>query len=284
MDLETAAKELKLLAGREKLTAAELERAKELMRELKAVGMSNSEIVDLTGGRWSESTAKGYTRGVRTDAAQPWKSTTALFSQMLSENLTLENVSQAIAMKAEVENMGWSLNDLVAFMAEVKKEGTTVAELQQAADIEKEMEAAGTSPGEMATFVQQLKDGGIDVEAFAALFRKWQESGLTPADARSMLNHKSQLEEAGLDIDTESRIADAARKYGSPEGVFQAIQGYGTILELDEQIRKKREELEEISKALEGRRNEVNAAEKEARRLAKGDGHCRKAACSPQAA
>jgi len=98
VDLQSAARELKMLAGKERLTASELDRAKDLMVELKRLGMSNPEIVEVTGGRWSESTAKGYTKGVRTTDPERWKSTAALFSEMLSRNLTLAEVSQAITI------------------------------------------------------------------------------------------------------------------------------------------------------------------------------------------
>ena len=80
MDLESVARELKMLAARGKLTAPELDRAKDLMAQLKGMGMSNPEIVELTGGRWSESTVKGYTRGVQATDPESWRSTTALFS------------------------------------------------------------------------------------------------------------------------------------------------------------------------------------------------------------
>lgn len=65
MDLEAIARELKALASKEKLSSAELDRVKYLMVELKRLGMSNAEIVELTGGRWSESTVRGYTTGIR---------------------------------------------------------------------------------------------------------------------------------------------------------------------------------------------------------------------------
>jgi len=50
MELETIARELKALASREKLSPSELDRVKYLMVELKRSGMSNPEIVELTGG------------------------------------------------------------------------------------------------------------------------------------------------------------------------------------------------------------------------------------------
>jgi len=71
MDLESTARELKMLASRERLTASELDRAKDLMAQLKGMGMSNPEIVEITGGRWSESTTKGYTRGIKAADPEP---------------------------------------------------------------------------------------------------------------------------------------------------------------------------------------------------------------------
>lgn len=58
MDLESSARELRILASKEKLTASELDRARDLMVEVKRLRMSNPEIVEMTGGRWSESTVK----------------------------------------------------------------------------------------------------------------------------------------------------------------------------------------------------------------------------------
>ncbi len=59
MESESVAKELKMLASRERLTASELDRAKDLMIQLKGMDVSNPEIVELAGGRWSKSTTKG---------------------------------------------------------------------------------------------------------------------------------------------------------------------------------------------------------------------------------
>ncbi len=84
MDLESAVRELKMLASRERLSPAELDRARHLMVELKRLGMSNPEIVELSGGRWSESTVKGYTRGIYATDPEPWKSATASFSEKLT--------------------------------------------------------------------------------------------------------------------------------------------------------------------------------------------------------
>jgi len=260
MDLESAARELKMLASKERLTASELDRAKELMAQLKGIGMSNPEIVELTGGRWSESTTKGYTRGVRATDPEPWKSTTALFSEMLSQNLTLADVKEAVSITSELEGMGSSLGDVVSFMEDLKREKTNLGQLREAMDIKTQLEQKGTSFGEIAGFVKELEGEGVNVSAFVLLLRDWHEAGLTSADARSVLSYKAQLEQAGLDIDIVSHIAEAAGKLGGSGEVLEAVAKYGDLGELDQEVQNRREQLDNQATEMESRSRELDAA------------------------
>jgi|GEM_PF-7120393 len=223
MDLESVARELKMLAGKERLTASELDRVKGLMVQLKGMGMLNPEIVELTGGRWSESTTKGYTRGVRATDPEPWQSTTALFSEMLSKNLTLADVSKAVSIIAELEGVGSSL-------------------------------------GEMASFVEELEQEKVDVSAFVLLLRDWHEAKLTSVDARSALSYKAQLEQAGLDIDTLPHIAEAAGKFGGSGGVLEAVAKYGNLEELSQEAQKRQQRLDAQAAEMESSSQEIDAA------------------------
>ena len=171
MDFESTAKELKMLGSKEKTTASELDRAKDLMAELKGMGMSNSEIAELSGGRWSESTAKGYTKGVKATDPQPWKSTAALFSEMLSKNLTLADVSQAMTAIAQLEAMNSSPGDVISFIEDLKRNKANVAQLKEAISIKTQLEQMGTSPGEIAGFIKELKDESVDVPPYFTLLR-----------------------------------------------------------------------------------------------------------------
>jgi hypothetical protein len=225
MELESVARELKMLAGKERLTASELDRAKDLLVQLKGMGMSNPEIMELTGGRWSESTIKGYTRGVRAADPEPWQSTTALFSEMLSKNLTLADVSEAMNITAELESMGSSL-------------------------------------GEIAGFVKEIEGEDINVKAFFSLLHDWHEAGLTPTAARSALSYKAQLEQASLDIDTLSHIAEVAGKFSGPGEVLAAVAKYGNLEELDQAAQKRQQRLDTQAAEIESRGQELDAADK----------------------
>ncbi len=244
MDLELVARELKMLAGRERLSALELDRAKSLMVELKQQGMLNPEIVELTGGRWSESTVKGYTKGVRATDPEPWKSAAALFSEMSSMNLTLAEVRQAMAITIELQDMGSSFSDVVSFIEELKQKEISLNQLAEGIKLSAELEGIGTSPSEIASFIGELKQEDFELPAFVFLFRDWHEAGLAATDARSTLNYREQLQGVGFDIEALPHIAEAAGKFGSPREVLEAVAKYGSLGELDEEVKTRREELD----------------------------------------
>jgi hypothetical protein len=256
MDLEITAREFKMLASKEKLTASELDRAKALMVELKRLGMSNPEIVELTGGRWSESTVKGYTKGIRATDPEPWKSTTSLFSQMLSRNFGLADVSKAMSLSAELDRMGTSLDNVVSFMAELKQKGVSLDQLADAINLHAQLEAIGTSATEIAGLIGKLEQENIDTPSFVLLFHDWDGAGLTAEQARLALNYKQQLEATGFDIEALPEIAAAAVKFGSPAQVLEAVSRYGSVGKLDEELQTKRKELDE---QLQIRREELDS-------------------------
>lgn len=67
MSIEESAKKFVTLANKETLYKTEHEEVRKLMCQLKKSGMSNSEISKLSGEKWSESTVKGYTKGVKVE-------------------------------------------------------------------------------------------------------------------------------------------------------------------------------------------------------------------------
>jgi hypothetical protein len=267
MDLESAARELKMLAGRERLTPSDLDRAKNLMVQLKRTGMANQEIVELTGSRWSESTIKGYTKGVRATSPESWKSATALFSEMQSRNLTLDDVNQAMVIVTELDGMGSSLGDVISFMENLNRKGTNVGKLMEAIDLQTQLESTGSSLEEIAGFLKELEIEDIDVPTIISLLRDWHETGLTSADALSVLSYKSQLVKAGLDIDTMSYIAKAAGEFGSSREVLKAVAGYSKLEELGQEAQKRQEGLDAQAAEMESRNLEIGAADKKLKEI-----------------
>jgi len=195
-ELESVAKELKLLASRQNLSTGELERAKVLMVQLKAAGMTNTEINELVDDRWSESTIKGYTRGVVAGHSPPWEGTVALFSELLSKGLTMKDVEETIQLKEQLEQQK-------------------------------------TSIIELASFVVELKAQGIDAAAFVGLYWDWIATGLKAPDVASALKLKGELEGMGLTLDALTKVASLAGKFGNADDILNAVAKYGNIVEME---------------------------------------------------
>ena len=206
-ELESAANELKLLASRQYISMAELERAKALMVELKVAGMSNREISELVDGRWSESTIKGHTRGVVAGDSPPWPGAVALFSELVSKGLTLKDVEQTIRLKEELRQQKTSITELASFIAE-------------------------------------LEAAGIDAAGFADLYWAWLGAGLKAPDVASALKLRGELEGMGLGLDSLAKVASLARNFGDVDGILDAVAKYGGLAELDRERAEIQAELE----------------------------------------
>jgi len=204
---------------------------------------------------------RGYTTGIRSADPAPWESAAAQFSEMLSRNLTLDNVRQALDITTELEAMGSSLDKVVSFVKDLKERGTTLSQLSEAIKLNSQLERMETSTSEIAGFVQKLKQENIDVPAFVLLSHDWQAAGLTAADAQSTLSYKAQLEDAGFDIEALSQIAEAAGKLGNPPQVLGAVAKYGDLGELNKEVQTKRGELEALAGEMKGCTQELDAAE-----------------------
>jgi hypothetical protein len=206
-EMESIARELKLLASRQQLSATELERAKALMVKLKMMGMTNAEINELVGDRWSESTIKGYTRGVPAIPSPPWEAVVVLFSQLLSKGLTIEDVEETVRLK-------------------------------------KELERQKTSITELASFVGELDSQGIDAARFVNLYWDWVGAGLKAPDVTAVLKLKGELEGMGLSLDSLVKVAELAGKFGNADGVLEAVAKYGSIVEMERQKANMQAEME----------------------------------------
>lgn len=182
-----------------------------------------------------------------------------------------------MAITIELEAMGTSLGDVVSFMEDIKSKETNVSQLREAIDINAQLERMGTSPTEIAGFIHQLEQENIGLPSFVLLLHDWDGAGLTPVDARSALDYREQLEGVGFDIEALARIAEAAGKLGSPAEVLEAVAKYGNLVELDEEVKTKREELETLAGEVGTRSRQLDTASKRLEGVRKETADLRKA-------
>jgi len=228
--LEDIVSELSLLAKKKPLRDDELKRAKELMIKLKEMGFTNAEISELTGGGWSETTIKSYTRGVGVKDPSPREGAWVTLSQMINMGLTLEDVEEAISVKKGLEAKGVSLEEVTELLNEVKKSRIMLSDLLQT-------------------------------------YKALRDSGLTITQLPEVLTYKSKLEEAGLTIDGLKEAYKASETCGGFEGLIKAVKTYGSIQAMEEELSKLRSEKESVEKQLSELKGEVRRLGEEKTRI-----------------
>lgn len=110
MTIEEATKKFVSLAGKPILSKAEHGEAQKLMRQLKEVGMTNEEISKLSGGKWTPSTIKFYTPGVKSVHPSLWQSAVALLDNLVSTNMTLDDVETAVTVFEDLNSQDINLD------------------------------------------------------------------------------------------------------------------------------------------------------------------------------
>ena len=210
MNIEELAKKFIVLASKFTLSKAEQEEARDLMRQLKGAGMSNEEISKLSKGKWTPSTIKFYTPGIKAADPSPWQDTISLLENVISKGLTLEDVELAA-------NVDRYLKD---------KELT----LEQIVDLVIDADSDSVNLGTLASMHKELK-----------------ESGLSFKDVTETLSFKKQLEERNWTIDSLAPLIELAKNYGEPAQVIEAFSQYTSLIELKEKISAANSELESVN-------------------------------------
>ena len=128
-EVEAIVKELLTLAGRKPLSGEFLERAKELMSNLRQLGFTNKEVSELTHGNWALDTVKLYTRGATTVDKAPKKRLTDLLSELVKRNISMNQVELALSGIEAIEAKGQNLEGVLQFLSSIKESGVDLKNL-----------------------------------------------------------------------------------------------------------------------------------------------------------
>lgn len=210
MNLEELVRKFVALASKTILSKAEHSEARQLMQKLKEAGMSNEEISKLSNGKWSLSTVKFYTPGIKPVQPSPWKNAVALLDSLISTNMTLDDVDTAVTVFEELDSKGINLEQVIDLL----------------------LMAASASVG-LGTMVEQHK----------AL----KEFKLSPEDIANLLALKKELETKGLSLESLPALVKLASNYGDVQKVLEAIAAYGSLEEVQAKINLATNELESLS-------------------------------------
>lgn len=196
-DITETIKKFVGLAQKPILSSGENEQVRQLMCQLKILGMSNTDITELSKGKWSESTIKGYTKGTKSPIENPWHDAVAAFNEMAAAGLTLEDVKATLVLKHDLVATGVTLEHVVELVAEAKPMGLgfLVGQHQKMKDLQ-------LKPGDLAKIISSIKD----------------------------------LEEIELERGALPGIITIFKNYGNVEDLIEAFAKYIDLTEIEKQI------------------------------------------------
>lgn len=209
MKIEELVKQLIVLATKPLLSKTEHAEAVESMKQLKAFGMSNDEISNLSKGKWTASTVKFYTPGIKPTHPTPWENKGALLDKILAAGLTLEDIEVALTLYEDLQSKGINLEQVIALLL-----------------------AADSQSIDIGKFIQQVE--------------VLKESGLSPDHVSEAIGLKQKMEAMGLSLDSVPALAKLAATYGSAQNVLEAVSVYGSLSAINTEANGAKNKLEKL--------------------------------------
>ena len=198
MNIEELARRFAALASKQNLSKIEHGEAVKLMQQLKEAGVTNDEISKLSKGKWTPSTIKFYTPGIRATHPSPWENTMVLLNDLISTGLTLDDVETAVSVHQNLKEKDITLDQVV--------------------DLLRTADAASM---ELGTLIQTHEN--------------LRKSELSLKDIQETLGFRKELERRDFGLDSLMHLVELIKKYGKPDQVIEAVSEYGSLKDLRDQ-------------------------------------------------
>ncbi|MBA7505954.1 hypothetical protein ES706_04634 [subsurface metagenome] len=230
MDLEDITKQLVYLAGKEVLSKNEHEEARKCMRQLKKAGMSNNEISNLSGGKWSTSTVKFYTPGIKATNPAPWQDVVALLNKIISAGMDFEDIDNAACVPYQLEEQGITLEQAISLLSTAETHS-------------------------------------MDLTAMAQLNDELKKHGLSPKDTEEALILKKELEAMGFTLGSLKPIVELVKNYGHAQGIIEAFSEYSSLADIESQTAVAKEGLEVLNQDISRAKEHLEDTQKQTSHL-----------------
>ncbi len=224
MNIEELVKNFSVLSSKSILTKGEQEEARQLMKQLKKSGMSHDEISKLSKGKWTASTVKFYTPGIKAAPHNPWGDTVELLDKLLSSGYSLEDVATALTVSQDLESQGVSLSSVVKLLVAA--------------------ESSSLSAADMVKQHQLL-----------------EEHGLSPKMITEALSLKEKLGGLGLGLDSLGPLVKLAQNFGDPPKIIEALAKYKSLVDLEEQVSAAKAESGSLAQQLASKQQQLKDAQ-----------------------
>ena len=230
MNIEELIEKFMALASKETLSKAEHEEARKCMQQLKKMGMSNNEISELSGGKWSTSTVKFYTPGIKATNPAPWQDVVALLSKIISAGMDFDDIDNAASIPYQLEEQGITLEEAIGLLDTVETHS-------------------------------------MDLTAMAQLNDELKKHGLSPKDAEEALILKKELEAMGFTLGSLKPIVELVKNYGHAQGIIEAFSEYSSLADIESQTAVVKEGLEVLNQDISRAKEHLEDTQKQTSHL-----------------
>jgi len=272
------------LAGREHLNKVERKKCVALMKQLKLLGMSCHEISELSVGRWSPTTIRTYTAGIKAASVKKYKDVVSLLQQLNESGLVLDDVEDTLAFRKELKTRKVELGDLADVISSTDFAGVDLEDvieiskmaaennftrdhLQKGVEILLQCKEQNLEPSDMFSYLAATKQFGSvtevveTVKASTSLDHIKEEIAARELalenletkieEARQQLEKLNDLQEAASKVSKQgftpeilSDIAKVAGKFGGVNAVIEVINNYDSLEALKETEKMAHEKVE----------------------------------------
>jgi len=174
---------------------------KELMVTLRRSGFSSSQISELSGGKWSSTLIRQYTKGWgRVD-----------------------------------ENMDKQRTNLMTTLRELTSTGKEVKDIEAVLLLDSSVKAKGSSLEEVAELNSNLRNIDLqrgEIGKLVTLSRELAEQQLTPDMVQVWMKIDQELVETGYNKAARMLLRKLSEKYGGVVETIKAVNGYNDLIEI----------------------------------------------------
>jgi DNA repair exonuclease SbcCD ATPase subunit len=216
----------------------DLEIARKVIEKLESKGIRLDDMTDLL------SNLKGEGIGI--------EEFLTCYREQKDANLTTQDIREMMEYRFDLEDMGFTTDKLSLIVSEAKKVGSPDAVLEEIVAYKelKEIESKTDKAKKELEELEAKKDRELEdlEDKRNSLNKELAELGKELSKAKTTLERYEKLEKLGYDLNALEEIAKSAGKF---KDVLKAINAYKTLSEMENGIKKARDEHERLKSELE---------------------------------
>jgi predicted nucleic acid-binding Zn-ribbon protein len=129
-----------------------------------------------------------------------------------------------------------SKDDAIKIISEMVKSGLTLNEVKKTVSLKSYLDAENMSLEDIVSLLRDLNSSGLSLKDIIQLHKSIKVEGLSLKQLTELFIYKSDLEKAGLTVEILKQIRQASSTFGDANLVIKAVNEYGNLVALENEI------------------------------------------------